>query len=835
MAVVRFLSSDRIGEQVSLTEGPIILGRQPECDVALADEAISRRHARMYRADDGYYIEDLGSRNGTQVNGQRIEYPTRLVSGDLIQIRNTSLEFQDESERRTPAAETAVVSSAAEFPRSRTGGYYSTISEIEFSDPGLLPSVTTDVKLQAVLDITRALRSSLEPEEVLSRIVDCVTQMFPHYSRSYLLRQDEGNGRLVPVAVKQQGEETEGPVTLRPVAQALARQVLEQGKAILSVGVSGEGDAEASVLDDGSLSFMCAPLIGPSQEPAGILYIETHDEERRFTHPDLELFTCASILAGQALEQANSFGARYRSVVDTAADGLITVNEQGIIESVNLAVGKLFGYRQAELVGRNVRLLMTDPDRERFDTFLSNYTRTGQSTLGGAAQEAVARRRDGTTFPIYLSIGNFSLAGKRYFTGIIHDISERQRADFALKKLNETLELQVRERTASIRLLQDVAVIANEANSVEEAFRAALARVCRFPNWEAGHVFLRSSTVPEELVDTEIWSGQRLTRYRRLMAATKDTVLRANEGPLGEVISTRQSVWLADLAADATFNRGAEAASAGLATLAACPVLVGNEVVAVIELFSENPVPPDQIFLDVMKQVGTALGRVIERNHLQRQLIDAVWEQHRRLGQELHDTLGQALTGILMLADSITKRLKARDVPEADKLGEMVTMIQQAKMDVRQMSKGLYPVDVDAQGLLAALDDLALATEQRTRIRCVFLGDPAVHISDNEVATHLYRIAQEAILNAVKHGKPTRIMVGLKKPRGLVTLTIRDDGIGLPLARAEHAGSSNSQSAVGGLGMHIMRYRAQAMGADLTIKAAEDGGTEVCCTLRREP
>jgi signal transduction histidine kinase len=226
-----------------------------------------------------------------------------------------------------------------------------------------------------------------------------------------------------------------------------------------------------------------------------------------------------------------------------------------------------------------------------------------------------------------------------------------------------------------------------------------------------------------------------------------------------------------------------------------------------------------------MKHVGTQIGRVIERDRLQRQLVDAVWNQHRRFGQELHDTLGQALTGIGMLADSCAKKLSARDEPEAAKLVELVGMIQQAKTESRQLSKGMYPVDVDAQGLLAALEELALTTRQRSGIQCAFKGDREIQLRDNEVTTHLFRIAQEAVHNSVKHGHPKRISIALTKPRGRITLAIRDDGSGIP---------AESKDRSGGLGMRIMQYRANSIGAELSIETTAAKGTLVRCILKRE-
>ena len=868
MALLKILTGDQSGRTVPLQGDTIVVGRHPACDIRVSDETVSRRHARITAEDNGYILEDLESRNGTYLNGQKVTSPMRLSHLDTISIFNTAVEFLDEaacgaadragaqteslnghlgsvsklpgyksvgsctgmsgigaSGARQPGPSSPGPSSPGpKSPGPKAPGLFETIAEISLTAAGV-PTARrdTDVKLQAVLEITQYLRSTLEPDEVLSRITECVTQIFPHYSRSYLLRYDAAADQLTPVVVKQPEDDGGGPPTLRPVIRALARQVLNEGKAVLSRGAPDDAD-ETSVFSQGVRSFMCSPLVGPSMQAAGILYIETSDDRRLFSHDDLEVFACVSILAGQAIEQATWFGARYRAVVDNAVDGIITISDQGTIESVNAAVVKLFGYAKDELLGRDVGLLMTDGDRQKHGSSLRQTLCTGLAQVVGAGHEVLARHKDATAFPIYLSIGPFELGGRQYYTGIIHDISERHRAELALRRVNETLEQQVRDRTESIRLLQDVAVIANESESVEQAFQIVLARVLRFRNWDVAHVLMRSRTDPQTFIDAGIWTVDRGGRYRRLIAAAGKAVYRIGQGPIGRAIASAKPEWQASCSDDGASSLGTHPAACGLQAVIACPVVIGTEVAAVVEFFSASDVPPDETFLEIMKHMGTQLGRVIERDRLQRQLVDAVWDQHRLLGQELHDTLGQALTGIGMLADSLAKRLEAREQPEADKQAELVAMIQQAKSEVRQLAKGLYPVDVDAEGLSAALEELAQTTQQRTLVRCTFKGDRAIQIRDNEVATHLFRIAQEAVHNAVKHACPKRVSMALTKPRGRVTLSIRDDGTGI----------SGTASRPAGLGMRIMQYRANVIGAHLSVETAGSGGTLIRCTLKRE-
>ncbi len=515
----------------------VVLGRHPGCDIRVPDDTVSRRHAQIVAQADGFFVEDLGSRNGTYLNGRPVTSPARLCHLDRINVFNTTVEFRDDRQNGAPqrANEETISLGESVAARLKRPRLFETTAEIDLTAVGVaISDKRTDVKLQAVLEITRYLRSTLQPDEVLSRIVECATHIFPHFSRSYLLRHDAATDQFHPVVIRHPDDEAERRTTSRPFNQALARQVLSEGKAILSVDVpDSDRRRSASVHESPPTSFMCAPLVGPTLKAAGILYIESQDDSHHFTHDDLEVFACVAILAGQAIEQATLFGARYRAVVDNAVDGIITISDRGIIESVNPAVAKLFGYREDELLGQNVTLLMTEDDRQRYQEHLAESLRSGQARIIGVGREVWARRKDGNSFPIYLSIGHFELGGRHYYTGIVHDISERHRAEADLRRLNETLEQQVRDRTEYIRLLQDVAVIANQSESVEQAFQIVLQRVLRFRNWDVAHVVLRSRTDPEAFIDAGIWTVERTGRFRKLIAAAEKTVFRAGQGMIG--------------------------------------------------------------------------------------------------------------------------------------------------------------------------------------------------------------------------------------------------------------------------------------------------------------
>jgi signal transduction histidine kinase len=270
-----------------------------------------------------------------------------------------------------------------------------------------------------------------------------------------------------------------------------------------------------------------------------------------------------------------------------------------------------------------------------------------------------------------------------------------------------------------------------------------------------------------------------------------------------------------------------DAAPSRNGTVLAFPVLLGRRAVGVLQFVSEDPGPPTSGQLKVLSHVGTQLGRIVERHFLQQQLVDAVWKQQREFGQELHDTLGQELTGIGMFAQALQQRLAGRNRSEADDQAELVAMIQQAKHTARELAKGLQPVEIDAFGLPAALEELTRTMRKRTGIDCVFAGAPAIPFNDDEVATHLYRIAQEAVTNAVKHAEARHISISLSADsEKFCRMEIQDDGTGI---RDDAADGS------GGMGMRIMKYRARSIGAELRVTNANPGTTVACELALRRP
>lgn len=323
---------------------------------------------------------------------------------------------------------------------------------------------------------------------------------------------------------------------------------------------------------------------------------------------------------------------RMRAILGTATDAIITIDQGGVIESVNPAAEQMFGYSAAEMVGQNVKMLMPSPYREEHDGYLLEYLQSGVARMIGIGREVQGRRKDGSVFSVDLAVSEVEPG--ELFTGILRDVTRRK--------------------------------------------------------------------------------------------------------------------------------------------------------------------------------------------ELEREVVEIASLEQRRIGQDLHDTVAQELTGLSILAGGLAEAF--RGDPASAALAERLTQgLRRSQDQLRVIMRGLLPVPVEKQGLMAALADLAERTAQEGGPACTFDCPEPVSLSDNLTATHLYLIAQEAVRNAIRHARPRHVRIRLEA-NDLLILTIEDDGVGMPSPSME----------VGGLGLRIMRNRAAVIGAILTIEPAQPTGALVRCVLSRK-
>ncbi len=174
-------------------------------------------------------------------------------------------------------------------------------------------------------------------------------------------------------------------------------------------------------------------------------------------------------------ENITDVAARLQAIIETAVDGIIAINDRGVIESVNPATCKIFDYEVAELLGQNVSMLMPQPHKQNHDGYLHNYTTTGDKKIIGIGREVPGRKKDGTIFPFWLAVSEFKLGEKRMFTGVVHDMTEQKKAETALREMNQQLEGMVSERTEKLSDVVNKLLASNQQLQHEIQERKAVA------------------------------------------------------------------------------------------------------------------------------------------------------------------------------------------------------------------------------------------------------------------------------------------------------------------------------------------------------------------------
>ena len=341
----------------------------------------------------------------------------------------------------------------------------------------------------------------------------------------------------------------------------------------------------------------------------------------------------------------------------------------------------------------------------------------------------------------------------------------------------------------------------------------------------AGHALLPAADNPDELVSAHAWYAEDLERFRRFHEVTLGIRLRRGQCLAGRVFASGKPEWTTDLRGDLIAHRAVLAEELGIGTAIAFPVLVGEKVATVLEFFSDRVIQPDEGITDAMVGVGTQLGRVIEHAEFEKHLLTSAEEIQRHIAQDLHDDVGQDLTGLGLKAATLAEMLAPAKTPAGKLAADIAAAIDRTHDKVRGLSRGMLPIELE-EGLLAgALEQLAAATSGSSRIRCTFTCPHPDPVFDSRVSVHLYRIAQEAVTNVLRHSGAQSIRITLNQENGETGLRIEDDGTGLS-AEAVQAG---------GMGLRTMRYRAGLISGKLEIGPGPSGGTQVVCRLAAPP
>jgi two-component system CheB/CheR fusion protein len=249
---------------------------------------------------------------------------------------------------------------------------------------------------------------------------------------------------------------------------------------------------------------------------------------------------------------------------------------------------------------------------------------------------------------------------------------------------------------------------------------------------------------------------------------------------------------------------------------------------------------PIELLVDEVDHRGVFMGiirDVSERKRLEKQIVEISSDEQRRIGRELHDGIGQQLTGLGLYAGALSEILNGsiqtgsmnKSASELPKIHELLLKLTSGIKDtarsVQALSRGIVPVLKDSEGLWQAIEEMVRSVDGVQNVRCRFVHSGQFHIGDSDIVNHLFRIAQEGLSNALKHSHAQEVVVTLERLDGRVVLEVCDDGIGIDSARLSSEESN-------GAGFRILRYRADLIGAQVNVAPREGGGTKIRCSMQ---
>ena len=325
----------------------VLIGRHPDCGVQLESNAVSRRHARMFMQDGGYAIEDLGSGNGTSVNGQVIEKATPLENQDRIKLGPVLMQFEDGDGASGDIGSTMVGVSLDDADDATI------MSSVETGDGFGALGVRPEEKLKGVLEISRALAGAVDVESLLPKVLDTLFGIFTQADRGCVLLRDTDQGELVPRAMKHRRESEDATVTL---SRTVVKKVVEDRAGLLSADASSDSQfaASQSISNLAIRSMMCVPMLGIDGEVMGVINLDTQNPVNQFNNDDLELLQAVAGQAALSFDSARlmaTFAAKQKQ--DSELDIARGVQEALLPETLPEAEGYSFfaSYDAAQAVG----------------------------------------------------------------------------------------------------------------------------------------------------------------------------------------------------------------------------------------------------------------------------------------------------------------------------------------------------------------------------------------------------------------------------------------------------------------------------------------------------
>jgi PAS domain S-box-containing protein len=535
----------------------------------------------------------------------------------------------------------------------------------------------------------------------------------------------------------------------------------------------------------------------------------------------------------------------FRQAIENSVPaGIAAVDLDGRQTYVNPAFCALVGWSEPELVGAHPPFAYWPPEDVEAITEAFRRVIEGNAPAGGL--ELRFRHRTGERLDVLVQVTPLKDAFGNItgWVSSVSNITERKRADVRLAAEH-----------AITRLLAHAPSLAEAASGVLQALLEGLEVDCGFLWTLQGDPAALRIEAARPRSDSSPLAAM-LENSRGLSFAP-------GAGLPGRVWQQHQAVWVTDLQDEPDLPRLEAARRAGIRSAAAFPLLNAGDFLGVLEFYTVRRLDGDQALANMMHAIGSELGQFIQRRaaeealrrahnelelrvqqrtaelraanakleaaiaarrRLEAELLDITERERRRIGLDLHDDLGQKLSGIALMTKGLHLKLSKEHSEGAQDAARIHRLVQEAMTHASDLAHDLATLDATHKELPQALDELAGRARQLFGITCRFSPQGAIPPLEPSVITQLYKIAQEAVTNAIKHGKAKRVGITLANGSDHLVLTVHNNGLPFPDLHSHSTG----------MGLRIMNYRASLIGATLEVKSAGDKGTQVTCCLPLE-
>jgi PAS domain S-box-containing protein len=538
---------------------------------------------------------------------------------------------------------------------------------------------------------------------------------------------------------------------------------------------------------------------------------------------------------------------QYRGLIETVQEGIASIAaEGGIISYCNDAYAQILGLSPDELVGKSFFDFLDEEERDkamlqrelRMEGLVTAYE-VRVTAADGSKKDVSA-----TGSPIFDPDGSYAGAVQT-----IVDVTQRKRA-----------EEEIRETNARMELLRMITTTANEVSDFEEAVRISLELVLAHTGWPVGHAYLVEGGSGGETVSTDLWQLEDPQRFEDFVRVTEGTRFVPGLGLPGRVLESGEPVWITGISEDSNSPRARTAKDLGVKAAFAFPVLMGQEVVAVLEFFSTEAVSPEEQLLETLAQVGTQLGRVNERKRYEKDLVEAreaaeaansaKSEFLANMSHEIRTPMNGVIGMTDLLLDTALDR-EQREYTEAIRLsGENLMVIINDILDFSKIEAGAMRLETIDFDLRSAVEDVVALLARRAQdkgIELASLIEPGMPTALRGDPGRLRQVLTNLVGNAVKFTQEGGVVVKValaeeSSDAVVVRFEVRDTGIGMtPEQRSRlfqsftQADASTTRRYGGtGLGLAISRRLVEMMGGEIEVESEPGVGSTFSFTVPLE-